>query len=426
MSKEKQTEEKKEKVLTKYDRKMERRKKEEEKDRKSWRRFQIGSLAVGGLIVAAAVFSIVASVYGKYSATHNAYVKIGNHSLTRAEYDCYYNSAVNSYLQMYGSYVSMMGLDPNVDLEGQAYPGNDMMTWKDYFDESTVEQITQVKALVDDAAANKFTYDDTEDMEEFRASVEAGAKEASVSVSEYYASIYGEYATASLVESMVRESFLSSAYYTHLTEQKAPSEEEIASYYESNKDSYDLVDYRSFYFEDASEEGASEEEKASAMEGLKAQADEMEKRRKGGEEFEALCKEYAAEDAKDNYGGETDGSLTEDARNYATPSAATDWLFDEGRKNGDLTVLTDENTGRCYVVEFLARKEDKENTDTAISNTLAGEAVGAYLREKMDQYEVTDVAGDLKYLLMDVSSDGSAQTEEAKESGAETQSAEDE
>ena len=83
-----------------------------------------------------------------------------------------------------------------------------------------------------------------------------------------------------------------------------------------------------------------------------------------------------------------------------------DWLFDEGRKNGDLTVLSDENTNRCYVVEFLGRKEDEENTNTAISNTLAGEAVGAYLREKMDQYEVTDVTGDLKYLLMDVSVEG--------------------
>lgn len=425
MSKEKQTEEKKEKVLTKYDRKMERRKEEEEKDRKSWMQFKIGSLAVVVIIAAAAVFSIGSSVYGKYSATHNTYVKIGNHNLTKAEYDCYFNSAVNSYLQMYGSYVSMMGLDPNADLESQAYPGNDMMTWKDYFDQSTVEQITQVKALADDAAANKFDYDDTEDMEEFQASVEAGAKEASVSVSEYYTSMYGEYATASMVESMVRESFLANAYYTYLTEQNAPSEEEISSYYEENKDSYDLVDYRSFYFESDSKEGASEEEKASAMEGLKARADEMAERRKGGEDFEALCKEYAAEDAKENYGGETDGSLAEDARNYATPSAATDWLFDESRKNGDLTVLSDENTGRCYVVEFLARKEDKENTDTAISNTLSGEAAGAYLREKMDQYEVTDVTGDLKYLLMDVSSDGSAQAEET-ESDAETQSGEEE
>lgn len=406
MSKEKQTEEKKEKVLTKYDRKMERRKEEEEKDRKSWMRFKIGSLAVGGLIVAAVVFSIVVSVYGKYSATHNTYVKIGNHNLTRAEYDCYFNSAVNNYLQMYGSYAPMMGLDVSADLESQAYPGNEMMTWKDYFDQSTVEQIIQVKALVDDAAANQFVYDDTQDMEGFREGVEAGAKEASMSVSEYYTSMYGEYASASMVEAMVKEGFLFNAYYAHLMEQKTPSEEEILAYYEENKNSYDLVDYRSFYFEADLEEGASEEDVLSAMEGLKAQADEMEERRKDGEAFEALCKEYAAEDAKDNYGGETDGSLAEGARNYATPSAATDWLFDEGRKNGDLTVLSDENTNRCYVVEFLGRKEDEENTNTAISNTLAGEAVGAYLREKMDQYEVTDVTGDLKYLLMDVSVEG--------------------
>ena len=36
------------------------------------------------------------------------------------------------------------------------------MTWKDYFDQMAVSQLTEVKAIGDDAAAQGFTYDDTQ------------------------------------------------------------------------------------------------------------------------------------------------------------------------------------------------------------------------------------------------------------------------
>ena len=100
MSNNKKTEEKSEKVMTKYDRKMEKRRIEEEKELKSLKRFKIGSIIIIAAIAAAVVISIGMSAYTKYAEVHNTYVKIGDHEITKVEYDYYYNNAVNSYLSM--------------------------------------------------------------------------------------------------------------------------------------------------------------------------------------------------------------------------------------------------------------------------------------------------------------------------------------
>lgn len=184
MSNNKQTEEKSEKVMTKYDRKMEKRRIEEEKERKAQKRLKIGSIVIIAAIAAAIVISIGLSAYSKYSALHNPYIKIGDHDVTRVEYDYYYNNSVNSYISMYGSFLSYMGLDTSSDFSKQQYTDN--MTWKDYFDQMTVSQITQVKALVDDAAAQGFTYDTAEDMSAFDTELAAQAESESLSQAEVY------------------------------------------------------------------------------------------------------------------------------------------------------------------------------------------------------------------------------------------------
>ena len=71
MSKEKQTEEKTDKIVTRYDRRMEKRRLEEEKERRSWKRFKIISLLIVVVIAAAIVISLGTSAYRKYAAINN-------------------------------------------------------------------------------------------------------------------------------------------------------------------------------------------------------------------------------------------------------------------------------------------------------------------------------------------------------------------
>ena len=486
MSKEKQTEEQSDKVVTRYDRRMEKRKKEEEKERRSWKRFKIVSIVILAAVAVSIVFSIGTSFYNRYTVLNQTYFQVGDHDITRLEYNYYFNNVYSNYLSMYGSYVSMMGLDTTVDLDEQTYPGNENMTWKDYFDQSAVEQIQQIKAMADEARENGFEYDSSEDMASYETEIAAQAESASVSESEYYTLMYGDYATPSRIETFVEENLLASAYYSHLVEENQPADDEITAYYEENKNSYDTVTYRSFYFEvdtsageetgseettavetttaaeettveettldtaeetaeettaeettaaeeeteteTASEEetGMTDEEIAAAMDELKVQADEMAARLEAGEDFEDLCVEYASEDQKENYGGEEDGSLTEEGSYYGAPSVAADWLFDESRQEGDITVLESESLNRYYVVQFISRQNDEETANESIGNLLASQVVSEYVTEIAQEYTVTDVAGDLHYLTVPEESTEAAETETATETDetAETAAAE--
>ena len=485
MSKEKQTEEQSDKVVTRYDRRMEKRKKEEEKERKSWKRFKIVSVVILAAVVVSIVFSIGTSFYNRNTVLNQTYFQVGNHDITRLEYNYYFNNVYNSYLSMYGSYASMLGLDTTVDLAEQTYPGNENMTWKDYFDQSAVAQIQQVKAMVDEAKEKGFEYDSSEDMASFESEMAAQAESASVPESQYYTLMYGDYATQSRIEPFVEENLLANAYFNQLVEENQPADDEVTAYYEENKNSYDTVTYRSFYFEvqtDTAEETASEEttaaeetttaveetaaeettaaeeetaaeettveettaaeeetaaeetaaaeeetemtdeEIAAAMDELRVQAEEMAARLEAGEDFEDLCVEYASEDQKENYGGEEDGSLTEEGTYYGTPTVVADWLFDESRQEGEIAVLESETLNRCYVVQFISRQNDEEATNESISNLLASQTVSEYVAGIAQDYTVTDVAGDLHYLTVPEETETES-TETSETAGTEAETA---
>ncbi len=391
------------KVQTKYDRKMEARRQQKLKDERQEKMMKTVGIVLGIVVILAVVVSIAIPVVRKSSALKGTYVKIGEHELTQVEYDYYYNVAVNNYLSAYSSILPYMGLDTSIDFAEQMYSEN--QTWKDLFDEMTVDQIRQSKALLDDAKKNGFAYDTTADYDSFVSEFETAAQTAGVSVSEYYKTNFGDYATEKNMEPLVKDGLLTSAYYDELLTQNAPSEEEIKAYYEENKQSYDKVDYRSFNFTTELAEDASEEEISAAMDELKEKAEAMMKARKDGEDFEALCLENASENTKENYEDpDSEYSLTE-GRKYSSVSAVmSDWLYDESRKAGDITVLADETYHQYYVVEFVKRYYD-EADDATISNALASERVSEYTNGLMENYPVTDVKGELLYLTMSTGQD---------------------
>lgn len=409
------------KVVTKYDRKMEERRKQKEKDKRQERITKITASVIGIALVAAIVISIAVSVITKQTAIRGTYVQIGEHKITGVEYDYNYNSTVSSYLTSYGSILSLYGLDTTVDFDEQEYANG--RTWKDMFDEMTVNQIKQMKALVDDAAKNGFTYDSKDEYEEFINTMETQASEQGISVSEYCKMNFGKYATIERIKPYIEESLLAGAYYQELMDQYAPSADEVKAYYEENKTDYDKVDYRSYVFTTGLDAEASEEEVAEAMGQIKADAEAMALARKEGADFNELCLTYAPEESKANYEDEeTDYSLSEGRYRSYIADIMADWLFEEGRVTGDITVLEDTANNRYYVVEFINRYYD-EADDANISNTMAGTKVSEYIANLTGGYEVVDPKGNLKYLTLAESdtADGTA-SEDGTASGDETAS----
>ncbi len=392
-----------EKIQTKYERKMEKRKKQEEKDKRDAKVLRIGAIAVCAVIIIAIAGSIAASFMNKRAVTEDAYITVGNHSVTKLEYDYYYSLLKSNYIASYGSILSYMGVDATKDLDSQQY--TEEMTYKDYFDQLTVEQIRQTKALTDDAAANQFSYDDGEDYADILNGITAGAEAAGVSVSNYYTSMYGKYATEKSIEPFIREGLLAEKYYSYLIDQNAPDNQEIKDYYEENVQNYDRVDYYSFVFAAESGEDASEEDLDKAMMDAKNKADAMMKARKEGKGFKELCIENSSEENKATYENEeTDASFREGAYYSSTPQAISGWLYEEGRTKGDIEVLEDAANHQYYIVEFADRYYD-EADDENISTMISSERVSGYIQEKMDHYAVTDLKGELKYLTAENAAD---------------------
>lgn len=351
------------KVMTKYDRKVQKRKEEKEKEKKEERI----STAIGIVVLVALVCLVASFPIRTYLATHETYVVVNGEAVNKVEFDYQYNLTKNNYITQYGSYLTYFGLDTSKDLSTQMY--SDTLTWQDYFEQNAVESLKQNKALMAEAKAAGFTYDTTDEYNTFKETIKTSAASAGISEKEYVRSIYGSYATMGRIEEYVKNDMVMNAYYQKLQEDNAPSDDEIQSYYEENKATYDSVDYRLTTIEadlpteptelaDPVEETAadttgttdgtaatdstqdtayqpSDAEIAKAMEDAKVLADDAEK---------TVAK---------------DGEAHENEKKSSVNYLISDWLFDDARKAGDTTVITNDNSHCYYAVAFEKRYLDE-------------------------------------------------------------------
>lgn len=352
---EKVTEQQEQKIVTKYDRKMQQRKEQKEKAKREERK----SAIIGVAVLVAIVCFVAYFPIRNYLAVNETYVTVGGEDVSRVEFDYSYSLVYNNYMTTYGMMMSYMGVDLSGDLSTQMY--SDELTWKDFFDQMTVDNLTQTKALMAEVKAAGFTYDTTEQYKQFEENVKAGAAEMGVSVKDYVQALYGPYATMGRIEEFVKNDIIISQFTAQKAEEMAPSAEEIQAHYESYPAEYDSVDYRVTSIKaelptepteladttketttetatDAAEEEAyqpSEAEIAKAMEDAKKLAE--------------------AAEAKVT----TEGALQENVTATNVTSLIRDWLFDDARKAGDTTIIEDNTNNQYYVLAFEKRYLDE-------------------------------------------------------------------
>ena len=358
-----QKEQTEQKVMTKYDRKVQKRKEEKEKEKKEERI----STTVGIVFLVALVCLVASFPIRTYLATHETYVVINGEKVNKVEFDYVYNTSKNNYITQYGSYLSYFGLDTSKDLSTQMY--SDTLTWQDYFEQNAVESLKQNKALMAEAKAAGFTYDTTDEYNTFKETIKTSAAAAGVSDKEYVRSIYGSYATMGRIEGYVKNDMVMNAYYQKLQEDNAPSDDEIQSYYEENKATYDSVDYRLTTIEadlptEPTELADPVEETAADTTGTTdgtAAADSTQDTAYQPSDAEiAKAMEDAkvlADDAEQTVA--KDGEAHENEKKSSVNYLISDWLFDDARKAGDTTVITNDNSHCYYVVAFEKRYLDE-------------------------------------------------------------------
>lgn len=345
--------EEKEKILTKYDRKVQRRAEEKKKAAK-----EKAASTIGGIVIVVALLCLVLSFpIRSYLTVNGTFVNVAGEKVSKVEFDYNYNVVKNNYINQYSYYMSMLGIDLTGDLSQQMYSGS--LTWEDFFQQMAVENIINNKALLDQAEAEGFTYDATDEYTEYCENIKKSAQNTGVSEKQYIRQTYGSYATASRIKPYVEETLKAGAYYRAVSDAKEPTEEAIKAYYEENKNDYDSIDYRlitisadlptepteladpveeSEETKDTAEEKAyvpSEAEVAHAMELAKEEADKA---------LEAIT---------------TDGELKENVKKGEMVSQIRDWLFEADRKAGDTTVIENTTSNLYYVLAFEKRYLDE-------------------------------------------------------------------
>ena len=354
------------------------------------------SLAI--LFVVVAVFLLVYNS-GIIQRSQTA-VTIDGEKYTVADAAYYYQDSYQSFLNTYGSYASLFGLDTTQSLKTQYY--SEDMTWDEYFKDQAVSTMQFVHAVLAKAQEEGMTLEDAE-LETFDATVEALESQAAqygYNYKTYLKMIYGSVMTPEIYESNLKDQLLVSKYASAYSDSLSFTDDEIQAYYEENKNTYDYVngEYVSISGSPETktdEEGntieATEEEKTAAMEAAKETADAILAAYEAGGDLEALAEEYGA-----TY-------TSNDEMAYSSTYVYGDWFFDEARTAGDTAVLEDTSYSRYFVAVFHDRQQDdaldynvrhilvtEDNLELGEDEETTDEMILAKAQEILDSWDGTE------------------------------------
>lgn len=371
----------KEKVVTKYDRKMQKRK--EEARREAKRKFITKWVCI--VVLAGIIIGSGTAIGIKLNSIYKDYIEVDNDKLSQIEFDFYYGIAKSNNLNttLYGTmtygdyYTSYMGYKTSTSDKSQNYSTD--YTWYDYFANSAVSTVKETKALLEDADANGFTYEDeTTDYDDFISDIKDAASEAGSSYSDYLKELFGKRATEKRIKTYIKDYLKSTAYKDVLTEKLAATDEEVDEYYQSNKDTYDQFSYRTFTVKAGSSDSADMAEAKTKADGFAAGVT-------GEDTFITQCRLYS-ETGDDTY-ADDDASLVTDTKKSAVESACADWIASADRKEGDVTVIEDTDNTCYYVLYYISRDYDGSDDDT-IKSTLLNQKYSEYIKKYTDEYSV--------------------------------------
>lgn len=378
-----------EKQLTKYDRKLLAKEAAVKREKRNQKLYALAAAAI--VLVILALIILVPMTKRKKELSE--YIKVNDTSISKLEFNYYKTNVINNYASIL-PYL----LDTSVPYDQQIYNKENGMTWDDFFNNQAAQAILENKATIADAKATNFTYDITESYNTYLSSMQTAAASAGMKLDTYLASIFGSAASEKTLKSIVEDDLLSYAYYDHLTEQMTPSDEEVQATYDEDPSLYDSVDYHMMSFSAEVMEGAAEEEVSAAMGVANAKAQEMLDRLNAGEDFEALCAEYAPADEKADYEDtETEHSLKTNLLKSNSSLSYTDWLF-EDRTEGDTTLYTDEENSTVYVLKFDKRYMG-ENVLSDIKSDATQTAVAEYISALTEKLTLSDPNGYLPFFV---------------------------
>lgn len=319
--------------------------------------------------------------------TKTTAVTIDGRDYSPAEVTYAYANQYQTFVNNYGSYASLFGLDTSYGLSGLANQQSSMGdggTWRDYFLNQALTALKQNQALGKYASENGITLTDEEKqtVEDSFATLEETAKSYGYgSADKFIAANYGRGNDVESVKKYAGEMELASKVYNQVLEEKSG---EVTL--DEIKEQYPTVAVRHILIQaEAAEDGTYTDE---AKEAAKAKAEEILQEWKDGdateESFAALAEEYS-----EDPGSNTNGGLYDSVMQGQMVEEFDAFCFDENRKSGDTAIVYGESGSYAgYHVMYFVGEGDPANNETGRSY-IASEKMSEWLNTLTEGMETT-------------------------------------
>ena len=179
------------------------------KKAKSNRRWTLGTIGVILLI------ALILFLNSSFLYTHTTAISVGDAKYSPAEVSYVYANRYFNWVQSYGSYASIFGLDTSTGVAGlkqQECPMyDDGRTWGDYFMDEARSELSQMTALCAWADANGIVLSDEEiaEIDDSIAALDSSARAGGyASGDKYFSANYGTGVTSAVVREMALKSAL--------------------------------------------------------------------------------------------------------------------------------------------------------------------------------------------------------------------------
>ena len=320
---------------------------------------------------------------------------VGDRTLTNAQFQMYYYMAINEFINYYGDNVGSYGLDVNLALDAQEYPGEAGLTWQQYFMDYALDMWYYYQAM--EIAAAEAGYQISDDLAAYLDGLEETMKNT--------AQNYGYEAALDMIQDDIgaqctMEDYIhyltvyctGSEYYDHLADLSIPSDEDIAAYYAANEAEYvkdgittdalfvdvrHLLFYPAYSGTDADGNSIATDED---WEACRQKAEELMDywMENGGSEelFLQLVADYSEDTASNTTGG-----LYENVYDGEFTNEFNDWCFAESRQPGDQGLIKTK-----YGYHLMYYVGDSLRWYETVQEDLAEETLNAWVEEIQNSY----------------------------------------
>ncbi len=287
---------------------------------------------------------------------NTAAITVGDVELSNAELNYFYIDSVNEFLNYYGSYLSIFGLDTTKPLNEQVVDEQTGETWADNFLSTALDNVKEIYALANEAEKNGFTLSEDEltSIENDIINMEAYATMYGYENAEgYLKAVYGSGTTLESYREYYKLNSLASAYYSAYYDGLTYDNAALRAADSEAPAEYSNFSYNTYYLSTSSfleggttdENGTttySDEEKAASVKAAEAAANAL-----ISEDIKTVEDLDAAISALEiNAEAETPVTSTayEDVAYGSVTSTVQEWVTDASRKAGDMTVIANEYT----------------------------------------------------------------------------------